>query len=188
MSLALRSSDWLWPIEQLGYIIMRALRTFMGWIVGLCCFLSIGSVHAQAENSSSLPIPCKKQMICRVLLREAQIFERNNKDEKALLFYELAYERYLDPRIYVYIGRVQTKQKKYKEAMDSLQVYLDSHLDDASSALMKDALALRSEVERRERRVGQQLASVSRYSERFRTERRPRWLGPHPRDSDGTHK
>lgn len=204
MSLALLWGRWtvaigqgnrLWPIGQHGHrdtgfgqIIMSALRTFIVWIVGFCCFLPIGLVGAETENPSSLLIPCDKQPACQSLLQEAQRFEKKKQNEKALWFYELAYEKSLDPRIYVYIGRIQNKQKKYKEAIDSVQLYLDSHLDDARAALMKDALALLSEAERSECRAGQQLASVHRYSERLRIERRPRSFGPQPRDSERPNK
>jgi tetratricopeptide (TPR) repeat protein len=122
------------------------------------------------------------------MLITARRYEKKQQSDSALIVYASAYEKYLDPRIYFYIGRIQSKQKKYKEAMDSLMVYIDSHLDDDKCSLMKEALALHSDAARRERRSVQAVVAVGRFSERFRVARRPRWLGPHPRDGEGAGK
>lgn len=146
------------------------------------------------------------------MLITARRYEKKQQNHSALQLYVSAYKEYLDPRIYFYIGRIQSKQKKYKEAMDSLLVYIDSHLDEKTCSLMKNARALHSDAARRERRAVQSVqpvqtaqsiqsvqsvqparavrsvVAVGRFSEQFRVARRPRWLGPHPRDGEGAGK
>lgn len=161
------------------------------------------------------------------MLITARRYEKKQQNHSALQLYVSAYKEYLDPRIYFYIGRIQSKQKKYKEAMDSLLVYIDSHLDEKTCSLMKNARALHSDAARRERRSARavqpiqpiqpiqplqtvqtvqtaravqaaravqtaravrSVVAVGRFSEQFRVARRPRWLGPHPRDGEGAGK
>lgn len=152
------------------------------------------------------------------MLITARRYEKKQQNHSALRLYVSAYKEYLDPRIYFYIGRIQSKQKKYKEAMDSLLVYIDSHLDEKTCSLMKNARALHSDAARRERRAARavqplqtaqtvqaaravqpiqtpqtaravrSVVAVGRFSEQFRVARRPRWLGPHPRDGEGAGK
>ncbi len=164
------------------------------------------------------------------MLITARRYEKKQQNHSALQLYVSAYKEYLDPRIYFYIGRIQSKQKKYKEAMDSLLVYIDSHLDEKTCSLMKNARALHSDAARRERRAARavqplqtaqtvqaaravqpiqtpqtaravqpiqtpqtaravrSVVAVGRFSEQFRVARRPRWLGPHPRDGEGAGK
>jgi hypothetical protein len=215
------------PTGELGYIIMNALRTSCSWIAGFFCFVSISIASASSEPSPSALLPCEALTDCRNMLITARRYEKKQQNHSALQLYVSAYKEYLDPRIYFYIGRIQSKQKKYKEAMDSLLVYIDSHLDEKTCSLMKNARALHSDAARRERRSARavqpiqpvqsvqtaravqpvqtvqaaravqsvqtaravrSVVAVGRFSEQFRVARRPRWLGPHPRDGEGAGK
>ena len=197
---------------------MNALRTSCSWIAGFFCFVSISIASASSEPSPSALLPCEALTDCRNMLITARRYEKKQQNHSALRLYVSAYKEYLDPRIYFYIGRIQSKQKKYKEAMDSLLVYIDSHLDEKTCSLMKNARALHSDAARRERRAARavqplqtaqtvqaaravqpiqtpltaravrSVVAVGRFSEQFRVARRPRWLGPHPRDGEGAGK
>lgn len=197
---------------------MNALRTSCSWIAGFFCFVSISIASASSEPSPSALLPCEALTDCRNMLITARRYEKKQQNHSALQLYVSAYKEYLDPRIYFYIGRIQSKQKKYKEAMDSLLVYIDSHLDEKTCSLMKNARALHSDAARRERRAARavqplqtaqtvqaaravqpiqtpqtaravrSVVAVGRFSEQFRVARRPRWLGPHPRDGEGAGK
>ena len=203
---------------------MNALRTSCSWIAGFFCFVSISIASASSEPSPSALLPCEALTDCRNMLITARRYEKKQQNHSALQLYVSAYKEYLDPRIYFYIGRIQSKQKKYKEAMDSLLVYIDSHLDEKTCSLMKNARALHSDAARRERRSARavqpiqpiqplqtaqtvqaaravqpiqtpqparavrSVVAVGRFSEQFRVARRPRWLGPHPRDGEGAGK
>lgn len=212
---------------------MNALRTSCSWIAGFFCFVSISIASASSEPSPSALLPCEALTDCRNMLITARRYEKKQQNHSALRLYVSAYKEYLDPRIYFYIGRIQSKQKKYKEAMDSLLVYIDSHLDEKTCSLMKNARALHSDAARRERRTARavqplqtaqtvqpiqplqtaqtaqtvqaaravqpiqtpqtaravrSVVAVGRFSEQFRVARRPRWLGPHPRDGEGAGK
>ena len=197
---------------------MNALRISCSWIAGFFCFVSISIASASSEPSPSALLPCEALTDCRNMLITARRYEKKQQNHSALRLYVSAYKEYLDPRIYFYIGRIQSKQKKYKEAMDSLLVYIDSHLDEKTCSLMKNARALHSDAARRERRAARavqplqtaqtvqaaravqpiqtpqtaravrSVVAVGRFSEQFRVARRPRWLGPHPRDGEGAGK
>lgn len=73
---------------------------------------------------------CDDDAACRPVVSRAREFSKAGQLDDALLSYQAAYRITPDPRILFNIARIQQKQNKLAEALESYQKFVDTKFDD----------------------------------------------------------
>jgi tetratricopeptide (TPR) repeat protein len=96
----------------------------VGWALALLC-ASPSGVRAAAGVAS-----CDDDAACRPVVSRAREFSKAGQLDDALLSYQAAYRITPDPRILFNIARIQHKQNKLTDALESYQKFIDAKFDD----------------------------------------------------------
>ncbi len=77
-------------------------------------------------------VSCDDDAACRPVVSKAREFSKAGQLDDALLSYQAAYRLTPDPRILFNIARIQHKQNKLNDALESYQKFIDTKFEDES--------------------------------------------------------